>query len=325
MEKFTHSKWFYLTLSLFFALLLYFNANNSGSNDGSNVTQEPSSSTTSESTEVVSNLPIHLTYDKSKYFVSVSTNTVSVTLTSMNRVLLDAEANKQTRTFKAQVDLTKYGPGTYTVPIKLKGLDHAIEGRLSQKEVEVTIDERASRTFKVETNISQEWVKKGLEISKITLDPKEVTVSTAKSDLDKISHIVAYLSPQQNIEKSFTTRAKLKAYSMNGEEIVADFSDDIAEVSVDIESPKKTAKLNLIQKGTMPKKISSYQFLCDTQDITIEGKKDSLSKISSLDVPIDIQGVDKTVTRQVHLNLPKGIKSDTKTITVTIVPQLSRD
>lgn len=320
MEKFTNSKWFYVVLSLFFALLLYFNANNS-TNDGG-VTQEVSKQS-DEYTEVINNLPIHLNYDKDKYFVSVSDNQVDVTLSSMNKVVLDAESNRQTRTFTAEVNLKNYTPGTYTVPIKIKGLNHSVKSQLSKQNVQVTIANRDTRDFKVTTNVDEKWVKKGMEISKITINPSEVSVSTSADDLNKIHHVVAYLSPQTNLSQSFTTTATLKAYSEKGEEVVAEFSKKQVTVTVDIHKPKKTVALNLIQKGKSPKNVSSYQFLCDTQSITIQGDKDEVDKISSLDVPIDVKDAKKTITRQVNLNLPKGIQSDTKSINVTIVPQLS--
>lgn len=321
MEKFTQSKWFYVILSLFFALLLYFNANNS-MNEGGNVTQEIAKNS-DEYTETISNLPLHLNYDKEKYFVSVSTSNIDVTLSSMNKVVLDAEANRQTRTFTAEVNLKHYTPGTYTVPIKIKGLNHSVKSQLSQQSVQVTIANRGTKTFKVTTNIDNKWVKKGFEISKLTIDPREVSVSTSVEDLNKISRVIAYITPQNNMDQSFSTKATLKAYSAQGEEIVADFSQKQVNISVDIHTPKKVVALNLIQKGTSPKGIESYQFLCDTQSITIEGNKEKLNHISSLDVPIDVKNAKKTMTRQVNLNLPKDLKSNTKSITVTIVPQVS--
>lgn len=320
MKKFSKSKIFYLLLSLFFALLLYFNANNTINETG---TTQEFSENSDEYTTLVSRLPVKLEYDKDKYFVSTNINTIDVTLKSRNKVVLDAESNAQTRSFYAAVDLKQYKTGTYTVPIKIKGLNHSVKSHLSQSSMQVTIENKASKVMPISTNIDKDWVRKGLEISNIKIQPKKVAVSASQEDIKTIHRVVAKLEPQTDISKSFTTKVNLVAYNQKGEEMVATFDTPSVKVSVDVDAPKKEVGLNLIQKGKQPKSVSSYQLLCDTQKINIQGTKTELSNVHSLDIPIDITGIEKTTTRQVNLNLPKDIKSKTTSITVTIVPQLS--
>ena len=320
MQKMNRSKLFYLILSLFFSLLLYFNANSSMNENG---TTQELNETKDMYTTMVNSVPIKLNYDRQKYFVSTSTKKINVTLSSRNKVVLDAESNPQTRTFYPTLNLKQYDEGTYTVPIKLKGLNPSIDSRLSQSTVQVTIEKRATKTVPVTSNIQNTWVKKGLELGNISIEPKEVKVSASKNDIQHIDRVVAQLDKQKDIEKSFTTKAPLIAYDKQGEEIVADFNHSEVNVSVAIEAPKKKVGLNLIQKGKEDHSVSSFQLLCDTQNISIQGPKSALKNVNSVDIPIDISHITKTTTRQINLQLPKGITSKTKSITVTIVPQLS--
>lgn len=323
MQKETRSKIFYLVLSLFFAFLLFFNANSSTNESG---TDQYISKTNNTYTAVVTNIPVKLNYDRQKYFVSITPKKINVTLSSHNKVALDAEVSKQTRKFYAMVNLKQYEPGTYTVPIKLKGLNHSIDSQLSQTEAEVTIEEKAKKTMTVTSNVTSKSIEDGMELSHIDIHPKKVTVSASKNDLKHIDRIVAKLplNSKEKMDKSFSVKAPLIAYDKQGEELVAEFSKPEVEVTVDIEAPTKKVGLNLIQKGQEAKTVSSFQLLCDTQYIYIQGSKELLNNVSSVDVPIDISHITKTTTRQINLHLPEGIKSKTTSITVTVVPQLSR-
>ena len=89
MRKADQKSWFNGLLSLLFALLLFFNANATGtipSNSGSSQTYS----------ETLNNIPVEVQYDKDKYYVSGFEESVNVHLRSANRIQLNMESNADT-------------------------------------------------------------------------------------------------------------------------------------------------------------------------------------------------------------------------------------
>lgn len=320
MGKFSQSKWFYLFISLFFALLLFFNANHSNQE----VTFQESKGT-DVYTETISNVPIELEYDKDKYFVNAEVSDVSVRLSSKNRVALDAETNRQTRHFSVVADLQNYTPGTYVVPLTVKNLNSALKASLGTKKITVTIANKEQRNFSLQTNVNEKWLEKGMEIQNISIQPKTVKISTSTQDMNKIQKVMVMLPEQSGIKNDFQEQGVIKAYDFNGQEVKVDCSPKHAIVSVKVDRPHKKVPLNLLQSGTPAKGIENYQFLCDTQEITLQGKMNVLKSIHNVNVYVNIDNVDKTLTRKVSLSLPEGVESDTHSVAVTIIPQLKRN
>lgn len=320
MKPMKHSKLFYLILSLFFSLLLFFNANNSSQEmnfqekDGTDIYNEE-----------VLNVPIELQYDKEKYFVTLNQEDVNVRLNSKNKVALDAESNKQTRHFIVSADLRDYGPGTYTVPLKVKNLNTAIKASVSPKKVRVIIAPRETKEVRVKTNVNASWLAKDLELKKVSVQPDTVKISTSTTSMQSICSVIAYLPERTNVDKDFQAQAEVKAYDASGQEVPIEVSPEQVLVKVDVDRPQKTVALNLIQEGTPAKGVENYQFLCDTQKIQLQGKQNALQAIHSVNVYVNIDNVSKTLTRKVSISLPKGVKGNITAVTVTVIPQLKRN
>lgn len=317
MRRFTNSKWFYRILALFFALLLFFNANHSMVANNTSFTQGKEDVYQEE----IQGLPITWQYDHDKYYVTPATNSVDVTLESSNKVLLDTEVNPQTRQLKVIGDLTGKGPGTYEVRLVVKQLNIAVSTKLATEKVKVKIATKASKSFKVTSQVDQDQLSKGYQVSKVTLDPKTVQVTAGKSDLNKIDKVVAKWPSSSKLSgETATKKVELQAYDKEGNVVNASFSVPVVSMTVDLVSPSKSVPINLLQKGTLPAGIESYQFLCDTQSIELNGSQTTLANIKSLDTYIDISNIDQTKTKKITLNLPEGTTSNTKSINVTIVP-----
>ena len=317
MKRFMNSKWFYLLLSLFFALLLYFNANNTGSNIQS---FEPSEKTNSYQ-ERLTKVPVTFKYNENKYYITSGVTNVDVQLVSSNKVILDMESNAKTRNFQVVADLRGYGPGTYEIPLTTERLNNAATAKIEPKTIKVTVAERVNRTFDVQTNVDSSWVADGYQLRKVTVSPQKVTVSASKQTMAQIRQVIAVVPDKKNLTKSFTASVPLRAVDVNGNELNVTFSTDEVSVTVDVGSSSKEVPINLIQKGTPPDGISSYRLLCDTQNVVLHGTSQELDKIKGIDVLIDISDISKTETKEFTLNIPKGVKSNLNKISVTIIPK----
>ena len=92
-NKFFNSKTFYILASVFFAIVLFFNANaTSIRNQGTNQSGEVYTAT-------INNVPVELKYNSNKYLVSGYNSTATVHLSGYNRLSITNEENSDTRNF----------------------------------------------------------------------------------------------------------------------------------------------------------------------------------------------------------------------------------
>lgn len=319
MKKFTDSKWFYRLLALFFALLLFFNANNSANTSSSNPTPI-SNNNNNVYSEEVNAVPIDWQYDNQEYYVVPKSNVVDVVLTSSNKVLLNTEANSQTRQFDIVGDLRGKGPGTYEIPLKVNKLNNAISIKLKDKKIPVTISKKTTKTFRIDSDISHLQVAKGYKIDKITTNPTTVKVTGGKEDIEKIDKVVPQLSSKSTIKHDVSEKAELKAFDKEGNVLNVSFSVPVVTVSIKVSSSTKTVPINLLQKGELPSGIEGYQFVCDIQSVELSGPKDKLDNIKSINAYIDVSNIYQTETKKIVLNIPSDVQSNLKKVSVTIIP-----
>lgn len=317
MKKITDSPWFTRLLALFFALLLFVNAN--AENRSTFVAVGPSNDAT------VENVPIDLKYDQTKYYVSGYEESTTVQLRSANKVLLDMESNMQTRNFTIEADLTKYQEGTYEIPLSIRNLNSAVSATMNPQSVHVTIEKIKTAKFKVEPVIGDGVVAEGYELGEVTVDPETVEVTSGKDIINEISKVIATVSEPVGATKDFSRQADLLALDKDGKPL--DIKPQQVTVSVGIK-PKtehKTVKLNFVQAGVNAKGVRDYQFYSPIKEIEISGDESSLAPISSVDVFVVVNQITKTVTQDFEVTLPKGVTANPAAVSVTVTPILETE
>ena len=133
----------YSFIALLFSIALYFNAN------GQSVQNTLSGNEAYNQT--VTGVPIKISYDSQRYYIHGYENTVTVKLSSANRVQLNAEANEDTRMFRITADITKLGEGTHEVPLKIQNLSSAVTAKMEPSTITVTVEKKVTKDFDVET------------------------------------------------------------------------------------------------------------------------------------------------------------------------------
>jgi YbbR domain-containing protein len=139
-KDFVSSKFIYILVSLFFAIVLFFNANAvllKNSNDRTNASETYSTT--------LYDVPIELKYDHDKYFVSGFDGSANVYLTSYNLVRLNAEKSSDTRSFHLVVDLTKVKEGTVEVPVRVVELATGVNAQVDPGNISVTVEKKQKR------------------------------------------------------------------------------------------------------------------------------------------------------------------------------------
>lgn len=316
MQRVTNNKWFYRIMSLFFALLLFFNANSQS------YTNTASTSESHTYDQTVENIPITLQYDTDKYFVSGYDESTNVYLTSANRILLDKETNAQTRSFTINADLRKYGTGTYEVPLKVKNLSGAVSAELKQTTIHVTIDTKETKDFDVTPNVDSSIVKDGYMIDSVTASPTSVSITSGKDIIADIDKVTATISDKSDVTETFSENLDVKAYDSEGNELSIVASPAQVSVEVKVSQPSKTVPISVKQTGKQLSTVSDYTFTLSTEKIKIYGSSATLDTIESIEVDVDVSNIDSTTKKKVNLSFPDGVSSDDDSITVTVIPTL---
>ncbi len=312
MKKESKRPWLILLLSLFFAVLLFYNANSLSLNNEDNGFTELSAS--------AEKVPVNVTYNQDKYFVSGFDQTVDVDLKSSNKILLDKESNAETRSFSIIMDLTKYGEGTHEVPIQLSGLPSAIKGTIKPSKLTVTIEKKKSNKFPVEAAIDNKIFSSGFELEKATVDPASVIISGGEDSIKQVAKVIAGVSDKTDISGDFSQKVKIYAVDKKGEALNLKIEPDSVRVDVDVSAPTKEVKINPVQSGVIPKGIKDYSFSLRKNQVNITGPKVILDEINSIDLKIDTTNIRETVSSTYVVVVPKEVKVSPETVFVTVTP-----
>ncbi|MGX7013638.1 CdaR family protein [Vagococcus silagei] len=313
MEKQERVPWLLKILSLFFALLLFFNANTpyKGSDGGSKL---------NELEATAENVPVNVTYNQDKYFISGYQQTVDVELKSVNKILLDKESNAETRSFSVVMDLTKYKEGTYEVPLEIVGKTGAIQAEVTPKKAHVTIEKKKKNNFKVEAAVDNKIFAPGYEMSEAIVEPATVELAAGNDTLNQVDRVIAGVSDKSGVSSDFTSRVKLYAINDKGETLEVQIKPESVRVDVKVDVPSKKVKVNPVQSGIIPKGIKNFTFSVKDDEVSIKGPKKSLDEINSLDLKIDTSNIRETTSSSYLVVVPNNIKVEPDKVFITVIP-----
>jgi len=304
----------YAIFALLFSLVLFFNANRT------TVTTHFSSA--NEHKQVIENVPIDIKYDEDKYFIQGYQPTVSVELSSVNRVQLNVEANQDTRRFRVVADLSDLPVGTHDVPLTVKGLSNSVTAKLKTKIFTVTIEKKTTKELPVEVHFSQENLQDGFQLDKIVAEPKKVKVTTGEETLKEIDKVVADLSSLKDVVKDLDEEVPLVAVNKQGESLPATIEPESIRVQATVYAPEKQIGLYVEPIGEVPKNVLDYTITMSQTYATISGAQHLLDNIIDIPLSIDISKIKKETTRVVDIPVQDGISVDPHQITVKITPVL---
>lgn len=313
MRGLSQKNWFSGILALLFALLLFFNTNAQGTlqnNIGSNQVYD----------EMVYNVPVQLEYDKDKYFVSGYEKTVNVQLSSANRIQLTKEMNEDTRSFQVVADLTNVPVGTSEIQLKVKGLSSAVNATIEPQTITATIEKKVSKTFKVEAQLPDSLEAEGYKVNKVTVDPKEVKITTGEETLKAIDRVIAPLSNVKQSVDTIKQTVNVQAVDKDGQMLTIENPAPQVSVTVDLTVPSKEVSLRAVSSGDMPSGINSFSFAFSETKVEIRGPNSVLSSIETLDIPVDVTDVRSITKQTVKIPTSEKYVVSPSDVEVTITP-----
>lgn len=161
MDKLMDNPWFIKILALLLAVLLYSSVPHKG-NDV-NVPGE-------QATETIEDMPVKVYYDTENLVVSGIPNTVDVTLKGP---ITHVQSAKALRNFEVFVDLTDAKIGKQKVNLKVKDLSDKLKVTLKPASVNVTIQEKITKEFKVDAEINRSQIEEGYTAEQPIVEPKK--------------------------------------------------------------------------------------------------------------------------------------------------------
>ena len=312
-NKFFTSKFFYILTSIFFAIVLFFNASaTSIRNDG--VTNSGA-----VYTATISNVPIELKYNDSNYFVSSTISAATVHLSGYNRLQLANEENADTRNFYLSIDLNDSKKGTTVHQIKVENLPTGVSAQVDPASTDVTIEPKATHTFEITPKVDNSQIPAGFSVNSIDLSEQTVEVTAGQESISKIHAIEADLPSDVLLTDDYTGKVVLRAVDEKGKTLPAQLDPSSVRMKVNIDKLPKEVPINIKQKGTLDSSLSSIKLELSNKTAKIYGEQSVLNKIDELSVPLDITGVktQKTVELSLHED---NVTVRPRTIQVVMTP-----
>ena len=207
-----HKQVWYVISSVFFALVLFAYATTTNYQNNSSARQ-----VTSETyTNTIQSVPIDITYDSDKYFISGFASEVSVQLTGSNRVTLASEMQENTRSFRVVADLSKAQLGTQEVPLTIENLPNGLTATVNPAKIVAKVGKKASKTVEIRALIPQEQIDSGVSIDTVTTSIGKVQVTSDEETLGQIDHVIASLPSNAKVTGNYAITVPLQAVDSNG-------------------------------------------------------------------------------------------------------------
>lgn len=283
--------------------------------------------------EILSNQPVTVVYNKEKYVVEGVPDTVDVILMGRKSDLYLA---KQLDDHQIVLDLSDYKTGEYNVKLKYNHSVESVTYKIDPSTVKVTISDKVSSAKTLTYDLlNQDALDSKLNISEVELKDSEVIVKGAKSTLDKIASVKALIDVSKlKIDSSGTydiddtnveaeNRAvSLVAYDKDGLIVKnVEIVPDTMPVTIKVDSYYVDLPVTVIPDGDA-KLANGYAIesaIPSVASVRVYGDQDSIKNLSYIPAKINVDGLSKDKTYSVNLTKPNGVRYMSETnVSVTV-------
>lgn len=271
--------------------------------------------------EILYKQKVTASFNEELYVVEGLPSTVDITLIGQKRHIFLA---KQTPSSGVTVDLTGLKPGNHKVTLKYSQQLKSINYKLDPSTVTVTIYEKVSQTKSLTYDIlHKDNLDSKLYIKNVELSRDNVIIKGAEYKLKKVATVKALIDVN-NLNNPQAGEIKVKdvplvAYDNNGEIVDVEIVPSTIEATLTITSPSKEVDIKVIPKGNLAFGKSIKSITPSIDKVTIYGEEEAVSAIDTIEVPIDIKGLNTDKRYNITITKPSGITElSTKTITVKV-------
>ena len=308
MDKLMDRPWFLRVTALALAIILFFSVQAE--------VNKTTNSTIGDTKDVLSDIPLEVFFDNENLVVTGVPNTVNVSIEGPSNIV---QSTKFLRDFTLKLDLRDLRLGKHTVKIQAENLSDKLNVRLEPSTVEVVIEEKISKQFKVDPELNERLLAEDYYVGKMEVEPSTIEVTGAKSIVEAISFVKVSVTGDSGINKSFDQKGRVRVLDRDLNKLNVLIDPEEVTVKVDIVENNKEVPIVLRERGVPGENIVINSISTDTETVTLYGPKKTLDTINELRVDVDISKVKESGTVEVNLPKLKGVSElSTDKIKVTI-------
>ncbi|MEK4561290.1 CdaR family protein [Staphylococcus sp. FSL K6-3157] len=306
------SKWGLRLIALVLALIFFLSVNNMFGNifNADNLGQK--------SSETIEDVPVQVKYDNTSLYASEVPNKVDVEISGPQSQVLKAENGES---IKAVLDLSEEKAGKHTTQFQVNGLNKDIDYNVKPKETTINLEEKVSKTLKVEPDVSNNDLDPEYKVSEQSVSPETVKVTGGKNQIDKIAYLKATYKNKSEISKNTTDVAQITAFDRNLNKIDVMVQPNEVNLSVKVEDYSKKVKVKTKTVGSLSNGREVDNIELDNEEVEIYGNKEDLEDIDEITANIDLDDVAGSTEKDITFEVPDKVtkvspKDTTATITV---------
>lgn len=263
-----------------------------------------------KSADVLTNQELKALYNEEAYVVEGLPDKVDITLIGRRADLYLA---KQYPNDEVIVDLRDLRAGTHEVALKYNGTVSSVEYKLTPSTVAVVIYEKLTEARTITAEIlNEQKMDTRYNVSNISFSRNEVYIKGAAYKLEQVAIVKALVDVSKIVNPSVgTTTLKdipLVAYDSNGEKVDIEIVPKTVDATLDITSPSKEVPLRVVPEGNVVFGKSIDSITLSETKVSIYGDSESLDKITSIPVKINVNDLNKNTEFNVNLSKPSGVK-----------------
>ena len=272
------------------------------------------------SAEVLYNQKVKVNYNEALYVVEGVPEEVDLTLVGRK---MDVYLAKQYPVNGVTLDLTGYGPGSYSVGFKYEQKVSSVEYKVDPSTVNIRIYDKISITKEISSDIiHKDDLDSKLNIDSISLDRDNVIVKGASHKLEEVASVKAIVDIDKigNIKEGTLSveEIPLIAYDSEGNKLNVEIVPATVNATLKVTSPRKEIPIKISVEGELDG-VAIKAIKPSVEKVTVYGNQEAINEINSLPVTIDITGLKDDKTYSINLVKPTGIREiSEKTITVKI-------
>jgi len=289
------------------------------------------STTISEtSAEVLYNQKVNAIYNEESYVIEGIPEAVDITMIGRKSDLYLA---KQLPIDAVDIDLKDLKPGTHEVSLKYKGAINSVSYKIDPSIATIIIYSKMSEARTLTYDIvNQDKLNSKLSISKVELDRKEVIIKGPQYKLDKVATVKALvdISKIENpkVGTMELTEIKLVAYDMKGIIIDVEIVPMTVTATIEIASPSKVIPVKIVPTGKVAFGKAISKITSSVESVTIYGDEETLANIKSIDVPLNVEGLDSHKKQTLTIKKPGGIREISEvstTVSIDVESEASKE
>ena len=263
------------------------------------------------SAEVLTEQPVHATYNEEAYVIEGLPETVDVTLIGRRADLYFA---KQSPSQEITVDLSGLEPGTHEVSIKYNQILPSIEYRVNPSIATVMIYPKVSETRTLDTDIlNQDSLDNKLVLDSVDLKTDEVVIKGAEHQLKEVATVKALVDIENLVAQEKGTiemnDIPLRAYDKNGDAIDVEIVPSKVSADITIDSPSKELPIRVIPRGDISFGYAISEITTNESRVTVYGNESALEDLRYVPVYIDVKDLNTDRQYKQEINRPVGVRS----------------